>query len=247
MTIAEKLTAIAENEQRVYDTGYMRGSNDGYVQGEEAGKRAEYDAFWDAYQQNGNRQEYSYAFAGRGWTDDILKPKYDIRPTNCMYMFANARGLVDVEEAFLRAGIVLDTSNATDFTNFLLTNTTVKKMPMIDISNASSVVNLFSQATELRSVKLTVSERVTFADSFNVCNSLSDVEIVGVIGTSINFMWSPLSKESIKNIINHLSDTVTGKTLTLSKAAKEAAFPTEAEWQDFLTGADKGNWTFSLV
>ena len=39
MSIAEKLITIAENEERVY----------------ESGKKAAYDRFWDVYQQNGNR------------------------------------------------------------------------------------------------------------------------------------------------------------------------------------------------
>lgn len=60
MSIAEKLTTVAENQQRVYD----------------AGKQAEYDRFWDAYQQNGTRGSYSYAFGGVAWTDETLKPKY---------------------------------------------------------------------------------------------------------------------------------------------------------------------------
>ena len=39
MSIAEKLQQIAENEQNVYD----------------AGKKAQYDEFWDNYQNKGNR------------------------------------------------------------------------------------------------------------------------------------------------------------------------------------------------
>ena len=42
MSIAEKLVTVAENEQKVYD----------------AGKQAEYDAFWDNYQVYGNRENF---------------------------------------------------------------------------------------------------------------------------------------------------------------------------------------------
>ena len=41
MSIAEKLTTVAENVPKVY----------------EAGKKAEYDAFWDKYQNNGKRTQ----------------------------------------------------------------------------------------------------------------------------------------------------------------------------------------------
>lgn len=35
MTIAEKLTKIAENEQKVYDAGYAKGYEEGYAKGVE--------------------------------------------------------------------------------------------------------------------------------------------------------------------------------------------------------------------
>ena len=53
------------------------------------GKQAQYDEFWDTYQNYGNRTFYQYAFAGRGaWKPKILKPKYDIKLTNAQGMFA---------------------------------------------------------------------------------------------------------------------------------------------------------------
>ena len=63
MSIADKLTTIAENEQRVYD----------------AGKQAQYDEFWDDFQKNGTEyMYYGYAFANRDvWTQDMIeKVKY---------------------------------------------------------------------------------------------------------------------------------------------------------------------------
>ena len=63
MSIAEKLVTIAENQLRVY----------------EAGKAVGCDSFWDAYQQNGKRTMYWYAFSGYGWTKDTLRPKYTVR------------------------------------------------------------------------------------------------------------------------------------------------------------------------
>ena len=62
MTVAEKLTRAKADYDEVY----------------EAGKKAEYDRFWDAYQENGQPKQYFYAFAGIGWTDETFKPKHDI-------------------------------------------------------------------------------------------------------------------------------------------------------------------------
>ena len=64
MSIAEKLVTIAENEQKVF----------------EAGKRAEYDRFWDDFQQNGNKRNYRNAFFN--WSADNYNPKYPIIMTS---------------------------------------------------------------------------------------------------------------------------------------------------------------------
>jgi hypothetical protein len=67
-----------------------------------------------------------------------------------------------------------------------------------------------------------------------------------VIGQkNFNVHWSPkLSKASIESIINALSSTTSGLTVTISKTAKEAVFTTE-EWATLI--ATKPNWTISLV
>lgn len=56
------------------------------------GMQTEYDRFWDAYQAYGTKTAYGYMFAGYGWTDSRLKPKYPLRATetssmNYGYMF----------------------------------------------------------------------------------------------------------------------------------------------------------------
>ncbi|MBO7176024.1 MAG: hypothetical protein J6W14_01500, partial [Clostridia bacterium] len=44
----------------------------------EAGKKAEYDAFWDSFQENGNKKAYAYVFAGSGWNKETFRPKYSV-------------------------------------------------------------------------------------------------------------------------------------------------------------------------
>ena len=60
MSVADKLTTIAENEQKVF----------------EAGKTKEWNDFWDIYQDFGNRRSYSNTFFN--WWGNIYKPKYPI-------------------------------------------------------------------------------------------------------------------------------------------------------------------------
>ena len=102
MSIAEKLTTIAENEQKVYNAGqqngFDKGYSDGLTAGEENGRTAEWNELWDGLQSGrsayGTRSNYDY-FAAYGQfiidknTDPkwVFKPKYDIRPTSASNMF----------------------------------------------------------------------------------------------------------------------------------------------------------------
>ena len=63
MNIAEKLTTIAENEPKVYD----------------AGKKSQYDEFWDNYQNYDEGITPNYAFAYTCWNDKNYNPKYPIK------------------------------------------------------------------------------------------------------------------------------------------------------------------------
>lgn len=50
MTIAEKLTKIAENEQKVYDAGYAKGYEEGYAKGLRDATLSEFTINGTAYQ-----------------------------------------------------------------------------------------------------------------------------------------------------------------------------------------------------
>ena len=76
MTTAEKLTTIAENQQKVYDAGY--------ADGVEAGAKSEYDRFWDEFQNKGGKASYYWAFYGDRFTDETYNPKYDIVCSNIL-------------------------------------------------------------------------------------------------------------------------------------------------------------------
>lgn len=82
MSIADKLTAIAENEQKVYA----------------AGKTAEWNAFWDAFQVNGTQNSYRYAFFN--WKERMYDPKYPIimtgNSTQAFYYFRGTDTKVDI-------------------------------------------------------------------------------------------------------------------------------------------------------
>ena len=64
MSIAEKLTTIAENEQKVYDAGFEAGKSQGGDTDEafEQGRQAEKKAIWDAITNSNKRKTYNRAF-----------------------------------------------------------------------------------------------------------------------------------------------------------------------------------------
>jgi hypothetical protein len=77
----ESLTAVADAIRE--KTGATDALGLGEMPGKvgdvfEAGKKSEYDAFWDAFQSNGAQKFYSCSFGGEGWTDETYNPKYPI-------------------------------------------------------------------------------------------------------------------------------------------------------------------------
>lgn len=236
MTTAERLSKIAENEQKVY----------------EAGKKAEYDAFWDTFQQNGTRINYVFAF-GAGWKAEIFKPKYSIRPINARYLIYNSvQEYIDIPDfvAFCQENnIIIDFSNCTN-AEFGLYSLRTKHFGVLDFSKCTNLNYLFgavgmSQSTETIDEFISSSTTGYTKTTFESLASLKNITFRGTIATSIYFGYSTvLTKASITSIINALSTTTRGLTVTLSKTAKEAAF-TADEWSALI--ATKTNWTISLV
>jgi hypothetical protein len=91
----------------------------------------------------------------------------------------------------------------------------------------------FGNCSKLHTIaKIRCDEATIFNNTFIRCSALKNIFFEGVIGQSISFQHSTkLSADSIKSIIEHLSDTASDKTLTLSKTAVEAA-KTNMEFDD---------------
>ena len=239
MNIAEKLVTIAENQEKVF----------------EAGKQSEHDKFWDVFQINGTRTAYQSALTGSGFSFDNFYPKYDIvlvgNNSQVFYNWRTARTnppFGSLKQRLEECGVKLDTSQATTLTS-AFAYSTFTELPTIDLTGLTgSPTTLFAYNYEKFETieKIIVNETTPLATNmFASCNGLKNVIFEGVIGGSLDFQWSKvLSKESIENIIDCLSDDVTGKTLTLSETAVNNAF-TADEWNTLIAG--KTNWTISLV
>lgn len=241
------LTALAQ---------FTVGADDGsYDEGFTDGKQAEYDAFWDAYQQNGTRTDYQGAFGGTGWTNDTFKPKYNMAASRADYMFRLSAISGDLVEILDNLGITLDFSKTTNFVETFSNCYNITRVGVIDISKATYVGNMFTQCSNLKTIdKLIVSESTALGTFPGATVALENLTIEGTIGKSgMNLAYATkLNKESIESIINALSTTTSGLSVTLSKTAVNNAFADgdtlgmdSVEWGELID--TKSNWTISLV
>lgn len=219
-----------------------------FESGIETGKaQAEYEEwnkFWNLYQNNGSRTNYEMAFAGEGWNETLFWPKYAFKNvSHAARMFAGSK--IKKEDK-----LEIDTSECTTFDAMFSAAKGIKYIGTIDTRKSSNtqLAGLFGYMDTLHTIeKLILKDdgSQTFSDTlFNSDYQLANIEIEGVIGNSLNMRHcKSLTKASARSIINHLSDTATGKMLTLSSLVK-ARF-TDAEWTAL--ARQKSNWTITLV
>ena len=234
MTIADKILRAKTDYDEVY----------------EAGKNSQYDEFWDNYQQNGSRGSYEGVFSGNAWTEKTFKPKYDIVNfyTGMNMFWANTMA-VELVELLNDLGVLLDFSNATNCTQ-TFQHSKFTRLGVINLCKAVNCTNTFSTMKNLVTIdKIIVSATTVYNHWFDSTPNLENVIFEGEIANNgLNLQWSTkLSKASITSIINCLSTTTSGLTVTLSKTAVESAFgsTTSTEWTTLV--GTRSNWTISLI
>lgn len=226
----------------------------------EAGKKSAYDEFWDEYQNNGSRADYKMMFAGRGWTNETFKPKYDIVPTtNATSMFqeclikGSLKEILDELGISLR-GVLVGVSN-------MFVNTNFTELPELDLSGITYPAATFQSMKSLHTLPiiLPTAQRVNWNSTFNDCSELVNLSLTGKIyernGNALNLSWSKkLSKASIINLIDCLDESVVDQYITISLTAVNNAFETSAgaadgstsvEWNALI--ATRSNWTINLL
>lgn len=263
MSIAEKLTAIAENVQKVYDAGKAAGGGgDGggsYDEGYIAGREAEHGEFWDSFLNKGNRIGFGGEFEGEGWNDETFAPTYDICPVgdvggifrNCKII--NLKGIIEKQE------VKLDFSKA-GTASWSFRDSTITHLGVIDFSSVTmtSGTYMFYGCKNLIWVDEFIRDKALELDlstDFNGCNALQHIIFNCTIAKSFsNLAQAPLDHDSTTSLVDSLSATATGQTLTVSKKAVNTAFETAVgladgstsdEWLNLI--ATKANWTISLV
>lgn len=219
-----------------------------------------YNDFWDNYQENGNKTDYSYAFNGKGWNNVSFNPKYNIVPTKSNTGMFSANGFSgSLIELFEKQGIILDTSSSTGFQNMFLSATAITDIPELIIYNdgkAVSMAGAFGTCLKLEKVSIDIQSSVSsWVNTFSTCPELKELNLKGSIDINgFDVHWSTrLNKESLTGIINALSSATEGLTVTLSLTAVNTAFETSEgagngassdEWSKLI--ATKANWTVEL-
>ncbi len=262
MSIADKLITIAENVQKTYDAGYEKGKSEGgydegYEIGHIEGKQAEYDRFWDAYQDYGNRAAYKNAFNNSGWTNETFKPKYDLIITSNSYnMFDDSHISGSLSEILANLGIKLEFTYISYQSGGFI-NTQFTEINYIVKNCEPTLSAVFRDSSQLHTLKVgTVTPRMKFSNAFNNLPSLENLTIEGEIGQNgFDVSSSPLlSKTSIENVIGCLSNDTSDLAVSFSITAVNKAFETAEGLNDGSTSAEwttlantKSNWTITLM
>jgi hypothetical protein len=251
-TVNEKMTAIADairDKTGGIDTLTLDDMAADIPKVYEQGKKSQYDEFWDAFQNNGKRINYQYAFAGAGWCAEILKPKYKITPTTnfgAQGMFSKFNvSNEDKKLDFRTVKDMFDLSQAKNCDN-LFDNARVDYID-VDLSSATTMQSAFNGSfsnPKVTHITLRVKACTNYSATFTSCSALTDLFFTedSTIKTTIGMKYSPLTLESARSVINALVDySGTTATYTLTLHADAKARLSES---DIATITQKG-WTLA--
>lgn len=215
----------------------------------EAGKKSEYDAFWNAYQSNGTRTHYHSAFAGVGWTQTNFKPKYTVRPSEARNMFLQNTAITD-----LTLTGKLDFSQVTRISDFIAWSS-VTKVPAINLSKVDQSPSAFENASKLVTVENLILPSTPFPVSISAmfyhCDALENITITGTIqNTGFDLHWSTkLTIDSLTSILTALSkdsSVASGKSITFPTAA-QAKIQADTTAKGQYDAAIAAGWTIAFV
>lgn len=245
MTVAEKIIRAKADYDEVY----------------EAGQRNEHKAFWNAYLPD-NLANWQYLFYSPRWNDDNFYPTKDIKPKGSFTFGLSSHFITNLKQRLIDCGVTLDTSGVTSGNYMVAYASSLTHLPTLSfVGLTEAVKSMFDNnkmLVEIEKIILPSSNNdITFVNWFYRCYELQHITFEGLISNNIDFKDCPkLTKASITSIINALSTTTSGLTLTLSRDAVDVAFwdyssldevpgTMSAEWYRLVE--TRNNWTITLV
>jgi hypothetical protein len=246
MTTAERLLMVDEGVEK---TKALNDELETTLNGGDTGKKSRYDELWLGILYGGARNVLSYAFHSWGGME-YIRPPFKLIPTTggAQQIFYGCSSLKKVEAAYFDLSqIPKGTSSSNSYSYTFYSCYALEEIEDIGIYPSYSYGSTFENCRKLKRIaKMTVEETSTYSGTFIRCEALEELTIAGTIGRNgFDVHWSTkLNKASITSIINALSTTTSGLTVTLSKTAVNNAFTTD-EWNALID--TKKNWTISLV
>ncbi len=239
-TITAQQTAITTKDAQI------AGLQEDVAEAFDNGRQAEYDSHWNAITRNGARTNYSSFFTTADMTGQHLPEIF--KPVATFRLFYSYQGIelpqgLDLSLMYTESTDVKTGSIGSEFAYA----TNVLHFYDCGFPAVKTYSNTYARCRSAVTIDIfRVREDTTYTNVFIECNNLQNIVIEGTIGqTGLNFQWSTkLSKASITSVINALSSTTSGLTVTISETAKESAFTTE-EWAALI--ATKPNWTIALA
>ena len=230
----------------------------------EAGKKAEYDAFWDEYQLKGKLKSHRGLF-GSGFNAKTFKPKYPIKPLRAfdydnpqenMFYYTNRDSSVRLD----LTNYPVDLSHLGDTfkggCSNVFVNANVDNV-FVDLKGVTSVSQLFTYANsnlKPKNITLRITESLTsITNMFHYLGdraanelNISFTEDSVLVASLALSQTTCITKAGIENIFAILSNDTTDKTLTLKSDAVIRIYGSvdNAEWQALV--ASKPNWTIAL-
>lgn len=236
----EQVIVRAENRKFLVEVIIEPASDiysDGIKTGEEHGRGLERHEFWDAFQFNGTRADWNYAFYGEGWTDDNFFPIYDILFNNCQMVFERSK-ITDMKQRLADCGVKLIFGEDALSLYYFFRNAAITHLPEIGGTSVTNAEGAFLSCSKLQSIdKVVLSDTKSCSCTrmFNGCSALTEVRFNENIRPT-NLVLSAckkLSKDSIENIVKAIAKDHTG-SITISKDAIDSAYADRSEWSAFL-------------
>ena len=223
MSIADKLTTIAENIPKVYDKG-----------------KADVELkFWEMLTDNGNRIHFQYAFGSSDYTGYSYVKPIKIKG-NAQRIFYNYSGTeypknIDFSE--------IDTSKAYNseyYSMWFRYGTNITTVPDMGIPALPGYPDMYANMPNLHTIVIVRSnENTMFTGTFASCPKLENITFEGTIGQNISFSGcNELTHDTLVHIIEHLKDygetathTLTIGSTNLAKLSDtEKAIATQKGW-----------------
>lgn len=174
----------------------------------EAGKKSEYDRFWDDHLRK--TKSGAFAYAGSGWDDESFTPPRGtvLQPTYAWYMFASS-GITDFVALCEERELTVDFSKSTTLTYTFYSGygTNITRVGVIDTTGCTDIMSTFYGQSKLHTIVkiiLRADGSQKFSSPFNGCSALVNLTIEGVIGQN-GFNVSPCTKlthDSLMSILN---------------------------------------------